>query len=88
MNEGALMSEVREKKFGDVTLRILRDQCIGTGACSKVVPEVLSFDSQHIIAFSEDPPETVERERLYEACVVCPVEALELVDGEGEVVAP
>lgn len=82
------MSEVREQKFGDVTLRILRDQCIGTGACSKVVPEVLVFDGQQIIAFTDDAPETIERERLYEACEVCPVEALELVDDAGEVVGP
>ena len=82
------MSEIREQKFGDVTLRILRDQCIGTGACSKVVPEVLAFDGQHIIAFTEEPPETVERERLYEACEVCPVDALELVDESGDAVAP
>lgn len=82
------MSEVRERKFGDVTLRILRDQCIGTGACSKVVPNALVFDGQQIIAFTDDPPETVERERLYEACEVCPVEALELVDDDGQVIAP
>lgn len=82
------MSEVRQQTFGNVTLRILRDQCIGTGACSKVVPEVLVFDGQQIIAFTEDPPETVERERLYEACEVCPVEALQLVDDAGDVLAP
>lgn len=82
------MSEVRQQTFGNVTLRILRDQCIGTGACSKVVPEVLVFDGQQIIAFTEDPPETVERERLHEACEVCPVEALQLVDDAGDVLAP
>lgn len=82
------MSEVREQTFGNLTLRILRDRCIGTGACSKVVPEVLDFDDQQIIAFTDDAPETVERERLYEACEVCPVEALELVDDAGRAVAP
>jgi ferredoxin len=82
------MSEVRERQLGDVTLRIHRDRCIGTGACSKVVPETLAFDDQQIIDFLDEPPATVERERLYEACEVCPVEALELVDADGRVVAP
>lgn len=82
------MSDTRERSFGDLTLRILRDQCIGTGACSKVTPEVLAFDDQQIIDFVEYAPADVARERLYEACEVCPVEALELLDASGERVAP
>jgi len=82
------MSEARERRFGELTLRILRDQCIGTGACSKVAPEVLVFDDQQIIDFVEDAPADVASERLYEACEVCPVEALELLDASGERFAP
>lgn len=82
------MSEVRERRFGGVTLRIVRDQCIGTGACSKVAPEVLTFDDQQIIDFTESPPGQVERERLYEACDVCPVEALVLLDEDGTQAVP
>lgn len=83
------MSEVRERKIAGLTFRILRDQCIGTGACSKVVPEVLAFDDQQIIDFKgEVAGGAASREELYEACEVCPVEALELLDEAGEKVAP
>lgn len=83
-----MSDDVRERKLGSVTLRILRDQCIGTGACSKVAPTVLAFDDQQIIDFVDSPPDDVPRETLYEACEVCPVEALQLVDESGEIVAP
>lgn len=82
------MSDLRERRFDGLTLRILRDQCIGTGACSKVAPQVLSFDDQQIIDFAEDAPAQVEREILYEACEVCPVEALALLDEDGRQVVP
>lgn len=81
------MSEIRERKFGDFTFRILREECIGTGACTKVVPEVLAYDAQQIIDFLEDPRDDVEPERLYEACEVCPVDALRLLDADGEEVS-
>lgn len=83
-----MTDDVRERKLGGVTLRILRDQCIGTGACSKVAPQVLTFDDQQIIDFTPAPPDDVSRDTLYEACEVCPVEALQIVDESGEVVAP
>lgn len=82
------MSSVREHRFGGVTLRILREQCIGTGACSKVVPEVLTFDDQQVIDFTENPPAQMDRERLFEACDVCPVEALVLLDEDGTQAVP
>ena len=52
-----------------------------------VVPEVLAYDAQQIIDFLEDPPDDVEPERLYEACAVCPVDALRLLDADGEEVS-
>lgn len=82
------MSEIREHPFGDLTLRILRDQCIGTAACRNVLPEVLDLDEHQVIDVLPDAPETVERERLAEACQVCPVAALELLDENGELLAP
>lgn len=81
------MSEIREKKIGNVTLRILRDECIGTVACRNVAPEVLDLDDQQIIDFVDDP-EDVGQAKLAEACSVCPVDALELLDDTGAKVAP
>lgn len=81
------MSEIREKKIGNVTLRILRDECIGTVACRNVVPEVLDLDDMQIIDFVADPRDPGQA-RLAEACSVCPVDALELVDETGAKLAP
>lgn len=76
------MSEIREKKLGNVTLRILRDQCIGTVACRNVAPEVLELDDQQVIDFVDDPQDPGQAQ-LAEACAVCPVDALELYDDTG-----
>lgn len=81
------MSDIREKKIGDLTLRILRDQCIGTAACRNVAPEVLELDDQQVIDFI-DEPEDVGQAKLAEACALCPVDALELHDETGAKVAP
>lgn len=81
------MSDIREKKIGDVTLRILRDECIGTVACRNAVPEVLELDDHQIIDFVDDPKDP-GRDALAEACTVCPVDALELLDASGTKVAP
>ncbi len=81
------MSEIREREIGKVTLRILRDECIGTVACRNVVPEVLELDDTQVIDFVSDPQDPGQA-KLAEACSVCPVDALELVDETGAKVAP
>ena len=81
------MSEVQERKVGGVTVRVHRDGCISTGACVKAAPEVFRLDSRQVVTFAE-PVAEIERDRLVDACQLCPVDALEAFDEEGEQLAP
>jgi ferredoxin len=71
-----------ERRIGDLTIRIDRATCIGTGNCMKLAPEVFDFDAETICTF-RDPPGDIERDRLIEACHVCPVDALIVIDPAG-----
>ena len=81
------MSELPERKIGDVTVRIRRDGCISTGACVKAAPEVFQLDSRQVVSFVE-PGAEIDEDRLVDACQFCPVGALEAVAGDGEKLAP
>ncbi|MFQ5962216.1 MAG: ferredoxin, partial [Candidatus Methylomirabilales bacterium] len=61
--------------------------CISTSNCMKVAPEVFEFDGDNICAFKGDPPD-IDRERLIDACSVCPVDALIVVDEHGKQLVP
>lgn len=81
------MGEVLERKIGDLTIRIDRGTCIGTGNCMKLGEEVFEFDAEKIVAFKDSLGE-IERERLIEACHVCPVDALIVIDAAGNQLIP
>ena len=81
------MNETLEKKIGDLTVRLHRDGCISTGACVKAAPEVLRLDSRQLVTFAE-PVAEIDRDRLIDACQLCPVGALEARDERGEQLAP
>lgn len=85
--EGTDVEETVERKFADLTIRIRRDQCIGSSNCVKLAREVFELDSENIVTFSVDAP-AVERARLIEACSVCPVEALVVLDAAGKQLVP
>jgi ferredoxin len=53
----------------------------------KVAPEIFEFDDENICAFKESAPE-IDRERLVDACTVCPVDALILLDEKGNQLVP
>lgn len=72
--------------LGDVTVRIERALCIGSGSCVSVAPEVFELDESNIVTFCEDA-ESIEADRLIDACSLCPVDAL-LAFVDGEQVAP
>ncbi len=81
------MAEFLERKIGDLTIRIDRGTCIGTGNCMKLGAEVFEFDAEKICAF-KDPLEDIERDQLIEACHVCPVDALIVIDSAGTQLVP
>ncbi len=76
-----------ERKIRDLTVRIDRSLCISTSNCMKVAPEAFAFDDENICAFQESPPE-IEQERLIDACTVCPVDALIVIDEKGKQLVP
>ncbi|MEN6627349.1 MAG: ferredoxin [Candidatus Sumerlaeia bacterium] len=75
-----------ERQFRGLAIRIDRAQCIGTANCIKVAPGVFALDGERICSFVADPD--AERERLIEACRVCPVQALTVIDEQGNQIVP
>ena len=81
------MGEFLERRISGLTVRIDRDTCISTSNCMKLAADVFEFDAEKICAFKENPPD-IERERLLEACAVCPVNALVVLDADGKQLVP
>ena len=81
------MEDFQERKINDLTIRIDRTLCIGSGNCIKVTPEFFELDDESVCVFLDNPPE-VESERVIEACKVCPVDALIVIDGDGNQIVP
>jgi ferredoxin len=70
---------VEERTVAGRLVRVLRDSCIGTGACVKEAPEVFVLDDRQVATFTEGAGEQpVEPDRLEEAVRSCPVFALEI----------
>ena len=69
------MADFEERRIGSLTITIDRLTCIGSRNCVKIAPEVFQLDADGIVTFTDDPPD-LGRERLIEACQVCPVDAL------------
>jgi ferredoxin len=72
------MTQIDERRFGRLTLRIDRDLCVGFGDCIDVAPDVFELDEDGVAVVKEGASEKVERDRLMEACRSCPVDALTL----------
>ena len=81
------MSDIDERRLGDLTVRIDRHLCVGFGDCIEVAPEIFEFDDAGI-AVVRPGTASAERERLTAACESCPVDALTLHDAAGAQLAP
>ena len=81
------MSDAEEAKIGDLTVRVDRLLCVGFGDCIEVAPELWEFDDEGIVVF-KDPLPDIDRERLITSCDICPVDALEVYDEDGEQIVP
>ena len=73
------MADLEERRIGSLTISIDRLTCIGSRNCVKIAPEVFQLDADGIVTFTDASPD-IGRERLIEACQVCPVEALRYRD--------
>lgn len=81
------MSEFEERSVGELTIRIDRLLCVGFGDCLEIGPEAFEFDAEGIATF-RDGVDGVDRERILEACESCPVDALVVLDGDGNQLVP
>ena len=81
------MDDVAEQKIGSLSIRINRQGCIGSGNCIKVAGEVFQLDNDGIVTIKPDCGQA-DREQLLEACRVCPVDALIVIDADGRQLAP
>lgn len=79
--------QLPERRFGGLTIRIDRGQCIATTNCIKLAGDVFVLDGERICSFVSAPGDA-EHERLIEACRVCPVQALIVIDEEGRQIVP
>lgn len=81
------MNEAFEDRQVDgLTLRIDRRSCAAFKDCIGIAPEAFSLGDDDVVTFLE--PEQVNRERLIEACAVCPVNALIVLDEAGRQIVP
>jgi ferredoxin len=80
--------DTTQRRINDLTIKIDRDTCIGSGNCTKVAPEVFDLDDELIATFRDDQTGEIDREKLLEAVRVCPVYALYAINQQGEQEAP
>ncbi len=81
------MGEFIERRIGDLTIRIDRGTCTATKNCMKLAPGVFELDAENICSF-KNPTGDIERNQLIEACHVCPVDALIVIDPTGKQLVP
>lgn len=81
------MSDLDEKRIGDLTVRIDRLLCVGFGDCMNELPTPFEFDDEGIAVFTENATE-IDRAYVLTACDVCPVDALTVLDDGGNQLIP
>ncbi len=81
------MDDFPERNISGFTIKIDRTTCIGTANCIRVAPDVFELDNGKICSFKVNTPD-IEKEILVESCSVCPVNALYVVDKEGDQIVP
>jgi ferredoxin len=76
-----------ERRIGDLTVKIERDSCIGSGNCIKVAQSFFELDDESVVVFRDGQPPP-DRAMVVEACQNCPVEALVVIDEKGNRIVP
>jgi ferredoxin len=69
-----------------LTVRIERNLCVGFAQCVDVSEEAFALDDNDKVVF--EAPDHVTREQLMQACRACPVEALHVLDADGNQLVP
>ena len=81
------MADMPERVISGLTISIDRDLCGGFGDCMENGIEVFEFDDEEVVAFQKDIA-PADRDALVEACASCPVDALIVLNEEGQQLAP
>jgi len=81
------MSDIEERTISGHKVRIDRNRCIAEENCISIAPDVFELGEDQIVTFVIEPA-NVDHFLLREACHVCPVDALILVDEEGNQLVP
>jgi ferredoxin len=81
------MSDFSEKQISGLKVKIDRLTCIASKNCINAAPEFFELDDERICAFKE-LKNGIEKEKIIEACSVCPVSALYVSDENGKQIVP
>ena len=81
------MSDIVERKVSGFTVKIERPNCIGSKNCVNAAPNLFELDDEQICSFKENT-EGIEQEVVVEACSVCPVSALYVMDKDNNQIVP
>lgn len=79
--------EFPSKNISGLKVVIDRTTCIGSANCVKAADEIFVLDEEKICIFREDL-KPIEKERLIDACSVCPVNALSVFDKDDKQLVP
>lgn len=82
-----MATDVEERRINGFTVRIDRLLCVGFGDCIDVAPDLFEFDDEGIAIMLTPLPDADEG-HLRAACESCPVDALTLLDADGNQVVP
>ncbi len=80
------MSHCEDRVVGTLTVRIDRTLCVGFGDCVAHAPDAFQLDNEDLVVFVD--PVAADRDRLLEACDLCPVDALMVWDRDGTQLVP
>ena len=81
------MEDFEERLISGLTIRIDRPSCICSDSYTKIALEIFEIGDDDIVTFSEACPD-IDRDRLIEACSICPVDALIVIDEDGRQIVP
>ena len=81
------MSDIDERKISGLRVKIEKTTCIGSENCIKAAPKLFELDAERYCSFVE-PVEENDKDKIIEACSVCPVQALYVYDDKGKQIVP
>jgi len=86
-SDGIPVSDIHERRTGDLLIQIDRDLCVGFGDCIDAAEAAFELDDDGIAEFRKGIDQ-VDRETLLAACDECPVDALTVLDSDGMQLVP